>query len=226
MPLHYDLDGFGTDAARIAGRLTELRERLANQPAIEAQSVPIKNATDTLILASWNLQAFNGGDGDGRTAESYWYIAEIISHFDLVAIQEVGANMGGLDKLKNLLGPTWSYVVTDKTEGQPGNSERLGFMFDRRKVRFGGIAGEIVIPPGKKDDGGTIKPADQLARTPAIVGFEAGWFRFMLSTVHIKWGGQCRKPTRSGGRDSSGSLVPQEEVGRSKCLEPESDSPR
>ncbi len=33
-----------------------------------------------------------------------------------------------------------------------------------------------------------IAPADQLARTPNIVGFEAGWFRFMLSTVHIIWG--------------------------------------
>ena len=36
-----------------------------------------------------------------------------------------------------------------------------------------------------------------LVRTPTIVGFEAGWFRFMLSTVHIIWGeGDEGHPTR------------------------------
>jgi hypothetical protein len=79
-------------------------------------------------------------------------------------------------------------VVSDVTEGSAGNQERLAFLFDRRKIRFSGVAGEIVIPPIEDTKGKTIAPADQLARTPTIVGFEAGWFRFMLSTVHIIWG--------------------------------------
>ena len=61
-------------------------------------------------------------------------------------------------------------------------------MFDRRKIRFSGVAGEIVIPPIEDSKGRTIAPSNQLARTPNIVGFEAGWFRFMLSTVHIIFG--------------------------------------
>ena len=153
MALFYDLDGFGPDTARIAGRLEELRHTLENHPIDNAQSVPLKNVSDTLLLATWNLQAFDGGEADGRTAESYWYIAEIISHFDLVALQEVGANLGGLDKLKTLLGPTWKYVVSDTTEGRAGNSERLAFLFDQRKVRFGGVAGEVVIPPIEDSNG-------------------------------------------------------------------------
>ncbi len=150
--------------------------------------MPNKNATDTLLLATWNLKEFEGGQNDKRTAESYWYIAEIISHFDLIAIQEVGAHLGALNKLQARLGRTWKFVVSDVTEGSAGNQERLAFLFDRRKIRFSGVAGEIVIPPIQDQKRKTIAPANQLARTPNIVSFEAGWFRFMLSTVHIIWG--------------------------------------
>ena len=188
MPLFYDLDGLGADTARVADRLAALRTAMQNHPVAPERSVPGKNTTDTLLLATWNLKEFDGGDADKRTDESYWYIAEIVSHFDLVAIQEVGANLDGLEKLKNRLGGTWRYVVSDVTEGKAGNYERLAFLFDRRKIRFSGVAGEIVIPPVEDSHGNKIAPADQLARTPTIVGFEAGWFRFMLSTVHIIWG--------------------------------------
>ena len=197
MPLFYDLDGLGTDAARAADRLAALRTAMQNHPAIPDQSVPGKNTSDTLLLATWNIKEFDGGQADKRTDESYWYIAEIISHFDLIAIQEVGANLDGLEKLKNRLGSTWRYVVSDVTEGKAGNYERLAFLFDRRKIRFSGVAGEIVIPPLEDAYGNRIAPAEQLARTPTIVGFEAGWFRFMLSTVHIIWGkGDEEHPAR------------------------------
>ncbi|MEJ2728149.1 MAG: endonuclease/exonuclease/phosphatase family protein [Deltaproteobacteria bacterium] len=188
MPLFYRLDGFGKETARVADRLEALRHTMQNNPVGPRRSVPGKNATETLLLATWNLKEFEGGQNDQRTPESYWYIAEIISHFDLVAIQEVGANLGALNKLRDRLGHTWKFVVSDVTEGSAGNKERLAFLFDRRKIRFSGVAGEIVIPPIEDKNGKTIAPANQLARTPTIVGFEAGWFRFMLATVHIIWG--------------------------------------
>ena len=188
MALFYDLDGFGSDTARIAGRLADIRAAMENHPSDDNQSVPSKNVSDTLLLATWNLQRFDGGDSDNRTNETYWYIAEIVSHFDLIAIQEVGNDLGALDKLKALLGSTWTYIVSDRTEGTRGNRERLAFLFDQRKVSFGGVAGEIVIPPTEDSNHNTIAPAEQLARTPSIVGFESGWFRFMLCTVHIIWG--------------------------------------
>ncbi len=197
MPLFYDLDGFGDDTARIAGRLAALKNALQHGPEKPDRRVPDKNATATLLLATWNLKAFDGGTTDRRTDESYWYIAEIISHFDIIAIQEVGAHLGALEKLRTRLGGTWYYIVSDVTEGKAGNDERLAFLFDRRKIRFSGVAGEIVIPPMEDSRGKTIAPSNQLARTPSIIGFEAGWFRFMLSTVHIIWGtGQEEHPKR------------------------------
>jgi endonuclease/exonuclease/phosphatase family metal-dependent hydrolase len=197
MPLFYKLDEFGDDTAKVASRLQALRITLRNHPDGPDRSVPNKNATDTLLLATWNLKEFAGGENDKRTDESYWYIAEIVSHFDLIAIQEVGADLSALQKLQVRLGGTWNYVVSDVTEGSSGNQERLAFLFDRRKIRFSGVVGEIVIPPIEDEDGNTIAPSSQLARTPILVGFEAGWFRFMLSTVHIIWGkGVEEHPTR------------------------------
>ncbi len=189
MPLFYNLDGFGDDTDRVARRLMDIRARMRNHPEDANQRAPAKNVSDTLLVATWNIQAFDGGEADNRTEESYWYIAEIVSHFDLIAIQEVGANLGGLDKLKARLGPTWDYLVTDVTEGKAGNMERLAFLYDRRKALLGGVAGEIVIPPIEDAQGNTIAPSHQLVRTPSIVGFQSGWFRFMITTVHIIWGG-------------------------------------
>jgi hypothetical protein len=86
-----------------------------------------------------------------------------------------------------LLGPWWKYIVSDVTAGEPGNEERLAYLFDSRKVRFSGLAGEIVLPP-IKDEEGNMYPSRQLVRTPYMAGFKAGWSSFILSTVHLIWG--------------------------------------
>ncbi|WP_245645830.1 exonuclease/endonuclease/phosphatase family protein [Niabella ginsenosidivorans] len=83
-------------------------------------------------------------------------------------------------------------MITDVTAGSQGNKERLAFVFDTRKVKFGGLAGELVLPPFQKKDpetGQTIyEPAEQLARTPYTCGFTAGWTNFQLTTIHILYG--------------------------------------
>ena len=70
-----------------------------------------------------------------RAEECLYYMAEIISHFDLVAVQEVREDLKALDRLRRILGSRyWKYVVTDVTEGSPGNRERLAFLYDSRKA--------------------------------------------------------------------------------------------
>lgn len=157
---------------RIVEKLLLLRTQLDNQ-------IPAKTATDTLLLATWNIRAF----GDNRSNESLQYIAEIVNRFDLIAVQEVAANMDGLRKLVSLLGPNWDYIVTDSTEGTAGGGERMAFIFDRCKVFFRKMAGEIVLPESK-----LIEKKLQFARTPFCVAFQAGWFRFILTTVHVYYG--------------------------------------
>ena len=157
---------------RIVEKLLLLRAQLDRE-------IPAKTALDTLLLATWNIRKF----GDNRLGESLHYIAEIISRFDLVAVQEVSSNFDGLQKIVALLGHNWDYIVTDSTEGRSGGSERMAFIFDRCKVFFRKMAGEIVLPNNK-----LINQELQFARTPFSVAFQAGWFRFILTTVHIYYG--------------------------------------
>ena len=165
---------------RIIDKLLLLRGQLDRQ-------IPAKTATDTLLLATWNIREF----GDNRSEESLCYLAEIISRFDLIAVQEVAFDLGGLKKVVDRLGINWDYIVTDCTEGVPGGSERMAFIYDRCKVFFRKMAGELVLPEnrliGVDDKKGGEKKL-QFARTPFTVAFQAGWFRFILTTVHIVYG--------------------------------------
>ncbi|MDF9828998.1 endonuclease/exonuclease/phosphatase family protein [Parabacteroides sp. PF5-6] len=157
---------------RVIEKLLVLRRQLDRE-------IPQKTATETLLLATWNIREF----GDNRSLESLYYIAEIISRFNLVAIQEVSANLKGLEAVMHLLGHNWDYIVTDSTDGTAGGGERTAFVYDTNKIFFRKVAGEIVLPPNK-----LIQGELQFARTPFCVAFQAGWFKFHLATVHIYYG--------------------------------------
>ncbi|MFQ6120827.1 MAG: endonuclease/exonuclease/phosphatase family protein [Methanosarcinales archaeon] len=163
---------------RIASNLITLRKQLKDE-------VAQKTADDTLLLATWNIRDFDSNKfGHGsRIKESYYYISEIISAFDIIALQEINADLKALKKVMNILGRNWSFITTDVTEGRSGNKERMTFVFDRNKVSFQNIAGEIVLPETK-----LIAGKRQFARTPFLVAFQSGWFKFMLCTVHIYYG--------------------------------------
>jgi len=163
---------------RTAERLLVLRKQLELE-------IPTKTANETLLLATWNLRDFDSNKfGHGpRQEESFYYIAEIIAAFDLVALQEIYEDLSALKRVMRILGKNWDYIVTDVTEGRSGNHERMAFVYDKCKVSFCNIAGEIVLP-----DRMLISGHRQFARTPFIVAFQAGWFKFMLCTVHIYYG--------------------------------------
>lgn len=186
MPFYRPIDATTPPGLRTARNLLALREALRD-------AVPERTQSETLLLATWNVRDFDKPQYGYRTDESIYYIAEIISHFDLVAVQEVYRDLRALDRVMAVLGGNWDYLVTDACEGYQGNDERLAFVYDKRKVKFGGLAGEVVMPPGTDDDGNAT-PALQIWRTPYICGFTAGWSRFMLATVHILWGGGDAEP--------------------------------
>jgi endonuclease/exonuclease/phosphatase family metal-dependent hydrolase len=175
-----------------AGRLRTIDNLLGLRAALrEEENAPPARAMGTLLLGTWNLREFDSPTWGARIEESYAYIAEIIERFDLVAIQEV-RSLVALHHLLDRLDSHWSYLVSDVTEGKAGNQERLAYLYDTRKVRFLGMAGELVLPPvvsGKK----TI-PAQQVARTPLMAAFQVGWTKFVLTTVHIVYGDSSAVP--------------------------------
>jgi endonuclease/exonuclease/phosphatase family metal-dependent hydrolase len=181
MPRYAPIRFWRDDVAkrRVLDRLLALRQQLKAE-------VGVHKGSDSLLLATWNIRDFDSNKfGHGpRMPESFHYIAEIISWFDLVAVQEVNRDLAALHKVMSLLGPDWDYLVTDTTEGSGGNEERVGYLFDRRRVQFRNVAGEVVLPKSRSAGDDEL----QFARTPFVVAFQAGWFKFNLCSVHIYFG--------------------------------------
>jgi len=104
----------------------------------------------TVKIATWNIREFGGTAYKGRSFEELQYIAEIISNFDLIALQEVSKDLKEFLNLKRILGPNWAYIATDVTDGGPGNQERMVFLYNRNKVFFRNIAGELTLKENAK----------------------------------------------------------------------------
>ena len=156
----------------------------------DVNQFPYKKTDRSLILGTWNIRNFDDDrfNYGPRTEESFYYIAEILSRFDVLAVQEVCEDVSPLDKVMRMLGRKYKYILTDVTHSSlGGNQERLGFVYDTDKVKFQGIAGEIVLPE-KMLISETAKKKRQFARTPFGVEFQSGWFKFQFSTVHIFFG--------------------------------------
>ena len=173
---------------RIVSGLQRLRKQMSDV------DFPIKKASRSLILGTWNLRNFDDDrfNYGPRTKESFYFIAEIISYFDILAVQEICEDLGPLDYLMSVLGYRYDYILTDVTHSSlGGNRERLGFIYDKEKVKFKGIAGEIVLPE-KMLISEVADKKRQFARTPFGVEFQSGWFKFQFSTVHIYYGSSSR----------------------------------
>ena len=163
----------------IARKLLQLRKSLGAR-------ITQRRHPNSLIIGSWNIRNFDTGFGGQRLDETYHYLAEIIDRFDICAIQEVSGDLVPLKRLVETLGPQWDYFVTDITDGSAGNNERGAFVYNRNRVFFRNLVGEIVLPKDKLIDG------EQFARTPFFAAFQAGWFRFILCSTHIVFKGSTK----------------------------------
>jgi len=164
--------------------IIRLRRRIA------ASQIPRKIYDHNLIIGSWNIRTFGNihkqwsenPRSPKRNKRGMAYIYEIIKRFDVIAVQEVRSNTNAFRYLQNdFLGDDWGVILSDTTAGS--NSERLAYIYDKRRVKPTGLAGEIVIPAN--DDG---DPQEQFDRTPYIGGFQAKEEQFSLLTAHIKYG--------------------------------------
>ncbi|MGE3704439.1 MAG: endonuclease/exonuclease/phosphatase family protein [Vicinamibacterales bacterium] len=178
---------------------TTIAERLLRLGTTLDATVPARVVDRNLLVATWNLRAFGDltekwiserADSPKRDLESLLAIREIISRFDVVAIQEVRGNIKALRHLLKVLGPHWGFLLTDVTLGKAGNDERMAFLFDTRRVKASGLAGELVVPP-EWIEAGDLDPSAltrQFCRTPYAVSFQAGTETFILVTLHVLYG--------------------------------------
>ncbi len=173
----------GTPPADVA------RDLVSTAKALD-DTIPAKR-DDNLLIGTWNIRALSRYTDKWNSAEKDsprrdWHaltcIAEILSRFDITAIQETRRNTQGLLALLARLGEPYEAILSDVTEGDAGNGERLVYVYDKRRVQANGLVGEVVLPPV---DG---KPVEQFARTPYAASFERAGVDLTLTTVHVIWG--------------------------------------
>ena len=179
----------------VSNDLAELREQLD-------KDIPAKELDKNLLIATWNIRAFGGltekwradpKDTPQRDLHALLCIAEIVSRFDVVALQEVRANIKCLRHIHRKLGRNWGLILTDVTKGHPGNDERMAFVFDTRKVQLSGLACEIVVPKEQLDKIALDALDKQFARTPYAVSFRSGGKTFILITLHVLYGKKAKE---------------------------------
>jgi endonuclease/exonuclease/phosphatase family metal-dependent hydrolase len=172
--------------------LRALRARLSSD-------IPAKRLDHNLIVATWNIRAFGDlceswvpspNDRPKRNLYALRCIAEIVSRFDVVAIQETRDNIKALRHMLRHLGPDWGLIMTDVTLGDAGNQERMAFVFDSRRVKASGLAGELVVPPEwiESEDIAPDSLRRQFVRTPYAVSFSSGGETFILVALHVVYG--------------------------------------
>lgn len=170
----------------VVAEIVQLRQRFKDS------SLSLKVLDKNLIIGSWNIRNFGGifegwdenPDSPKRNLRAMAYIAEVVTRFDVIAIQEVKSDTSGIRRLvQDFLGADWGLILSDVSAGDKGNAERLAFIYDKRRVTPSGLAGEIVLPATAAGD-----PQQQFDRTPYIVGFQSANDRFALLTAHIRYG--------------------------------------
>ena len=160
-------------------------------------AVPFKQLDRNVLVATWNLRAFGGltkkwasdaNDSPQRNLADVRAIAEIVGRFDVVAVQEVHGDLRALRYLLKALGPDWGVIMTDVTATKAGNNERLAFLFDTRRVKPSGLAGEFAEPFVEATGAIADAVGTQFARTPYAVSFISGEKTFLLVTLHVVYG--------------------------------------
>lgn len=101
---------------------------------------------DSIVIGSFNIRKL--GAIAKRSPQSWQFLKNTIERFDLIAIQEVMDDLSGLEHLLSLLGDDYGMVVSDVTGAKPGNfgnAERLGFLFNWKKMKRTALASDVTF---------------------------------------------------------------------------------
>jgi endonuclease/exonuclease/phosphatase family metal-dependent hydrolase len=149
----------------------------------QARHIP-ERTPETLLAATWNLANLGAQQ---RRDQDRSLIAETLSWFDLIAIQECRENFSDLFDLQFKLGQFYRVLMSDTA----GNDERLAFLYDTRKLSPLEEIGEIAYPPSQQKKiklPGITQQFEGFDRTPYLVSFEAGKTSLVFVNVHLFFG--------------------------------------
>jgi len=143
-----------------------------------------KKDDDSLLIATWNIANLGLHK---RSEDHYRLIAEVLSWFDIIAIQEVHDDLSGLYALESFIGSKYHMIFNDTG----GNDERAAFFYDSSKLEQEQMVGELAIP--QKDQRhikikGVTSKFTGFDRNPFISSFRFKDQRFALVNAHLYYG--------------------------------------
>ncbi|ESA35220.1 endonuclease exonuclease phosphatase family protein [Leptolyngbya sp. Heron Island J] len=109
-----------------------------------------KRIYGSALLASFNIRKL--GKRSKRSANTWKFLAMLCRQFDLLAVQEIMDDLEGFDYLRELMGPDFHAVVSDRTgvfPGESGMGERLGFIYNTRVIERGDVVSDISFDRSK-----------------------------------------------------------------------------
>jgi endonuclease/exonuclease/phosphatase family metal-dependent hydrolase len=172
IPYDYDLDR----------ELAALRD-YPYQPDRGDRKIPDRTPR-RLLLATWNIANLGLQQ---RRDKDYRLLAEVLSWFDLVALEEVNNDLSGLRALQANLPHRYRVLFNDPG----GNDERFAFLFDTDKISVMEEVGELTVPA-------VDLPSVRLREIPArFVGFDRNPMLvsfgikdtvLLLAAVHLYFG--------------------------------------
>ena len=133
---------------------SEVRDAVSRLRAAAAAEVPPKLLDRNLLIATWRWPRVfrvapqwlsqDGGSGE-RDLRAVHLLAEVVRHFDVIAIQGVMAHAPTVLPVMELLGPDWAFLMTGLSR-ESTYRERTAIVFDTRKVLPQGVL--RTRPPG------------------------------------------------------------------------------
>ena len=148
-----------------------------------ARGIP-RRQTGKLLAATWNIANLGA---QHRRDPDLALIAEIISWFDLVAVQECRENFGDLFDIHARLPESFRVLMSDAS----GNNERMAFLYDSKKLSLLEEVGEIAFPPSRYSSvklPGVDAQFNGFDRTPYLAAFSVGKTSTMFVNVHLYYG--------------------------------------
>lgn len=150
------------------------------------RNIPRKSSKK-LLIATWNLTNFGL---QKRQDDHLKIMAQILEFFDIIAVQEIADDLEQFYKMMEFMDDDWDFVLTDIA----GNKERLGYIFNKKKVTPVGLVAELAMR-GYERKKLTIFVGDEMVekefegynRNPYLVTFRAQEFEFTIVNVHLYW---------------------------------------
>ena len=149
----------------------------------KVRAIP-KREQGKLLVATWNIANLGA---QHRRDQDLSIIAEVVSWFDIIAVQECRENFGDLFDIQKKLPKSYRIIMSDAS----GNNERMAFLYDSRKLAALEEIGEIAFPPSYLKSiklPGIDAQFNGFDRTPYLAAFSVGGTSVMFVNVHLYFG--------------------------------------